>query len=502
MTSVPSRRLPSSGSSPLYYCLLALLLTTVTSSCELFRPVDSTRPTTDTRPPRDGEVLDPVQSRRVFDEETGTYIEVNAPTQPMDTIQWADRQTTPPIAEDGSHAYVPPAAAAPAAPGLPPVTQTGTGRNGSRLLTGYGVDFVLPFLSDRYGEEANKIDPNSLWALHFYSGAELALEEIQKGKIAFDARVQDSRANPRKVQSILQSPEYQRSQLIIGPYLKENVTLVAEAVRGQEKVLISPYSAATGVSEKNTNYIQVNPTLETHLRQLLGHAFRTQGADRIVLVAKEGDQGRLAYFQDEYRLLTGDNEVEPLEELIIGSTFPDLTPYLRGRRTVFMVPVYQDESFVSNFLRQTYQATVAERGDNVAVYGLPQWADFERLNPAYVQGTNVHISSSIFIDPLDPRVREFRHKFYDRFSTLPRDEAYIGYDVARYFLRMAAKYGTRFQFSLEDNPETMLHTSFRFTPVAVIPADAASMEEAVIDRFENTFVNILRYTDYSYKRVN
>ncbi|NJB84896.1 hypothetical protein GGR26_000641 [Lewinella marina] len=502
MTSVPSRRLPSSGSSLLYHCLLALLLTTVTSSCALFRPVDDDRSTAGNRPDRDEEVLDPVQSRRVFDEATGTYIEVNAPTETMDTIVWTDRQPTPPIAEDGSHPYVAPTPAAPAAPGLPPVTQTGTGRNGSRLLTGYGVDFVLPFLADRYGEGTNKIDANSLWALHFYSGAELALEELRKGKTFFDVRVQDSRANPRKVQSILESPEYQRSQLIIGPYLKENVSLVAEAVRGQEKVLISPYSAATGISEKNTNYIQVNPTLETHLRQLLGHAYRSQGADRIVLVAPQGERGRLAYFQDEYRLLTGDRQAEPLEEVIIGETFPDLKPYLRGRRTVFMVPVYQDEAFVSNFLRQVYQATRAEAGDNVAVYGLPQWADFERLNPEFVQGTNVHISSSIFIDPLDPKVREFRRKFYDRFSTLPRDEAYIGYDVARYFLRMAGQYGTRFQFVLEDHPETLLHTSFRFAPVAVIPADAGSLEEAVIDRFENTFVNILRYTDYTYKRVN
>ncbi len=504
MTSVPSRRLPSSGSSPLYYCLLALLLTTVASSCELFRPVDSTRPTTGTRPGRDGEDLDPVQSRRVFDEESGTYIVINAPTQPMDTIAWTDDATGDrgPITEDGSNPYVAPAPTTPPAPGLPPVTQTGTGRNGSRLLSGYGVDFILPFLSDRYSEGTSSLDPNSLWALHFYSGAEMAMDEVREDNIAFDVRVQDSRANTQQVESILGSPEYLRSQLIIGPYLKDDVSLVAEAVRGQEKVLISPYSAATGISEGNSNYVQVNPTLETHLRQLFGHAYRTQGADRIVLVAPAGERGRLAYFQDEYRLLTGEEDGEPLEEMIISGEVPDLSRYLEGRRTVFMVPVYQDEAFVANFLRQAYQATRAENGDNIAVYGLPQWANFERLNAEFVEGTNVHISSSIFIDPLDPQVREFRRKFYDRYAALPRDEAYIGYDVTRYFMQMIARYGTRFQFQLQDHPETLMHTSFRFAPVAVLPADASNVEEAVIDRFENTFVNILRYSDFAYKRVN
>ncbi|PPK86010.1 ABC-type branched-subunit amino acid transport system substrate-binding protein [Neolewinella xylanilytica] len=506
MTSVPSHRQLLSGNSIPRYWLLALLLTTVASSCELFRPVGSTGSNPSTRPDRSDGDLDAVQSRRVFDEESGTYVYVNAPTQPMDTIEWEaiSAEENPPIGMDTQYVFSPGTTDSPAAPGLPPVRQLGTGRNGSRLLSGYGVDFVLPFLSDRNPESASTVDPNSLWALHFYSGAELALDDLREedGEISYDVRVQDSRANPAQVRTILASPEYERSQLIIGPYLKENVTLLAEAVDGQEKVLISPYSAATGISDQNVNYIQVNPTLETHLRELLGHAFRTQGADRIVLVAPQGQRARLAYFQDEYRLLTGDDQIEPLEELLIGEEVPALDSLLDGRRTVFLVPVYDNETFVANFLRQVYQATIEEQGDNVAVYGLPQWADFERLNPEFLENTNVHISSSVFIDPLDEDVQEFRNRFYERYATLPRDEAYIGYDISRYFLKMAARYGTRFQFELENNPEDLIHTSFRFAPVAVIPAGAANLEETVIDRFENRFVNILKYTDYAFKRVN
>jgi hypothetical protein len=506
MTSVPNRRQPSSGSKHFRFTLLALLLIVTASSCELFKPLDSTRTPPSKRPDRDraDEDLDAVQSRRVFDPETGTYIYVNAPTEPMDTVQWTEvtAEGSEPITDDGSFAYVAPLPGAKDTPGLPPVRQTGVGRNGSRILTGYGVDFVLPFLTDRNSEGAGRIDPNSLWALHFYSGAELAMEELGRDGISYDVRVQDTRASAQKVESIINSPEYQQSQLIIGPYLKPQVTQLAEAVRGQEKVLISPYSAATGITESNTNYIQVNPTLETHLRALLGHAYRSQGADRIVLVAPAGQRSRLAYFQDEYKLLIGDDDGEPLEELIISGQVPDLSQYLRGRRTVFMVPVYEDEVFVSNFLRQAYQNTVQEMGDNIAIYGLPQWRDFERLNADFMEGTNVHVSSSVYIDPLDEDVRSFRRKFYDRFATLPRDEAFVGYDVTRYFLNMAAKYGTRFQFELSRNPEDLMHTSFRFEPVAVIPATATDLEEAVIDRFENKFVNILRYTDYAYKRVN
>ena len=501
MTSVPNHRPLLSGSSFLAGVLLLLLVTT--ASCELFRPVDSTRPTTNRRPDRGEDDLEPVKGRRVFDEETGTYVYVSAPTEPMDTVEWTEDPNAPaPITEDGSYTYVAPATDIPTAPGLPPVRQTGIGRNGSRLLTGYGVDFVLPFLADRNLERTDNIDPNSLWALHFYSGAEMALDEVDEAGVAFDVRVQDSRATSGQIDRIVASPAFERSQLIIGPYLKAQVAQVAEAVRTQEKVLISPYSAAAGIAEGNTNYIQVNPTLETHLRTLLGHAFRTQGADRIVLVAPAGQRSRLAYFQDEYRLLTGDPDVEPLEEMIISGEVPDLGEYLKGRRTVFMVPVYEDQALIAGFLRQAYVATQADLGDNIAIYGLPQWAEFDQLNAEFIQATNVHISSSVYLDQLDPEVRRFRRAFYDRYAALPRDEAFVGYDVTRYFLRMAARYGTRFQFELENHPEELMHTNFAFKPVAVVPATAASVEEVTIDRFENKFVNILRYVDYGYQRVN
>lgn len=480
---------------------LALLFTILAvSSCELFRPVDTTGSRRGDRTER-GDDLDEVRGKRVYDEETGTYVYVSTPTEPMDTVEWTDAPTQAgPIVEDGNYAYPEPATNIPTAGGLPPVRQTGIGKNGSRLLTGYGVDFVLPFLTDRTRGE--QVDGNSLWALHFYSGAEMAMDEISEDGIAYDVRVQDTKASSSQIEDIIASPEYQRSQLIIGPYLKAQVTQMAEAVRGQEKVLISPYSAASGISESNTNYVQVNPTLETHLRTLIGHAFRTQGADRIVLVAPAGERERLAYFQDEYRRLTGESEGEPLEEMIISDEVPDLSQYLQGRRTVFMVPVYEDEGFVAGFLRQAHLASQNERGDNVAVYGLPQWADFERLNADFLEATNVHISSSVFIDPLDAEVRKFRRDFYDRYAVLPRDEAFVGYDVTRYFLRMAARYGTRFQFALPDHPEEMMHTNFEFAPVATIPSTATDLEEAAIDRFENKFVNILRYVDYAYERVN
>lgn len=517
MTSVPNRRPPSSGNKLSIFVVLALLLVSV-SSCELFKPAvdpgtDRTGTTDETRRDSDGEDLDPVQSRRVYDPVTGTYVYVeNAPTDKMDTVRWTmvSEDRNPPIIEEGGSDYTPTLPndnGTSGETGMTPVTQIGTTPEGSRLLSAYNVDFVLPFLTDRYLGSEDKVDDNSLWSLHFYSGAKLALDDMRNdARVNYNVNVQDSRASEARVQAIVASPEFNQSQVVIGPYLKGSVTALAEAARGKETVLISPYSASGGISENNPNYVQVNPTLETHMRSLLQHAYRTQGADRIVLVTgtDPNQKARLAYLQDEFKILSGNAEIEPLEEVQVdmNDANTSLRDYMRGRKTVFIVPIYEDESFVANFLRVLYSETRDDFGQNVAVYGLPQWIDFTRINFDYYEGTNVHVSSSVYIDKLNPAVREFRRKFYERYAALPRDEAYVGYDVTRYFLRMAAEHGTRFQYALEANPEDLMHTRFRFQPVAVVSADATNFEQATLDRFENKFVNILRFRDYSFKRVN
>lgn len=515
MTSAQNHQPRLSGSKLGFLALLACTLLGL-SSCELFKPISTPDPDRTDRTDRtentDDPELDPVQSRRVYDPVTGTYVYVaNAPTDKMDTIRWTivPEDRNPPIVEEGGTDFVPGTDPNPpvTGTGTSPITQTGTTPTGSRLLSGYNVDYALPFLTDRYLGSEDEVDENSLWALNFYSGAKIALDEMRgSGAVNYNVNVQDTRATPEKTQLITASPEFNQAQLVIGPYLRNNVTTMAEAARGKETVLISPYSAAGGVSQNNPNYVQVNPTLETHMRSLLRHAYQTQRADRIVLVTgmDPNQKSRLGYLQDEYKILTGNAEIEPLEEVQVdmNNAETSLREYMRGRKTVFIVPIYEDESFVANFLRLLFTETRDDFGRNVAVYGLPQWIDFTRINFDYYEGTNVHVSSSVYIDKLNPAVREFRRKFFERYASLPRDEAYVGYDITRYFLRMAAENGTRFQYALEANPEDLLHTRFRFEPVAVVPAGATNFEQSQLDRFENKFVNILRFKDYAFKRVN
>ncbi|MEM1215414.1 MAG: hypothetical protein AAGJ82_07010 [Bacteroidota bacterium] len=505
MTLVPNRLLRSNGNNSLLWLLL-FCATLSLSACELFKPISQVTPK-DKEEEKAKENLDPIQGRRVYDPATGTYVLVqNSPTDPMDTVRWRDIPSSvePPIFSTNAPVLGGPT-------GGNPVRPIGTGQNNSQLLTSYNVAVVLPFLTDRYSTVDNTYSNNSTWAVQFYNGMNLAFDELEQQGVSLNVSLLDSKANEREVQNLTRTNRVLNdAHLILGPYLRSNASLLAEKARNAGSVLVSPHSASSSVSAQNPQYVQVNPTLATHCEAIMDHVLARYTRDQIVLVGMDtpSEVARFEYFQREYERLTNLNPDqglgEPLKRLVVDTTQTDMQNidfkqwFSLDRETVFIVPSWSQETFIYNFLRKLdLDRTEYER---ITVYGMPQWMDYERIDFDYYEKLNVHVSSSSFIDNFNPDVRAFKRRYYDAFGEIPGKEAYLGYDVTRYFGSMLKDHGTQFQYQLEANPADMLLSNYRFEPV--INATTTGTEFAPVQRFENKYVHILQFKDYRFSRAN
>ncbi|MEZ4988715.1 MAG: ABC transporter substrate-binding protein [Saprospiraceae bacterium] len=296
------------------------------------------------------------------------------------------------------------------------------------------------------------------------------------------------------------------AHLIIGPYLRSNATILAEKARSNGSILVSPHSASANISPNNPNYIQVKPSLETHCQAIMQHVAKDHSYDQIVLVALNNDaeKARFDYLQKAWQITNGNTDTRELKRITVDSNrlemgSVDLAKYFTGTgETVFIVPSWSKETFIYNFLRKLDIAK--GQYNRVAVYGMPQWMDYERIDFDYYEKLNVHVSSSVFIDDLNPDIRAFKRRYYDRFGDIPNEEAFSAYDLTRYFGRMIHRYGTRFQYKLESSPESFLHTEFKFNPV--FQTGTTGTEIRQVDHWENQFVNILRFQNYRFSKVN
>jgi hypothetical protein len=148
--------------------LIALFLGLTVSSCALFRKAE-----TDEEPKEIGEELDPLPGKKIYDPETGQLVIVDeTPVETMDTIKWKviSTDSIPPIQSGEGMAQEEVMGN--------PSKLIERGDFGTEFYTSYNVTVLLPFLSDRFNPESNEIFRNSTWALNYYGGMQMALDEL------------------------------------------------------------------------------------------------------------------------------------------------------------------------------------------------------------------------------------------------------------------------------------------------------------------------------------
>lgn len=475
----------------------ALLLMTSFAACDMFKKVQDDKVGQPSKPNReDEELLDPIEGTIVYNPETGTYDTVRVLRERMDTTIWRDVTDAPVITSDG--VYVDEGGA-----------PDGTGAFGTAYYSTYNVSVMLPFVTNRFSMTSPKLPDNSDWAVHFYAGMQMALDILEQEGVSLNVTTLDTKGQASEVNTLLRSDESLTSaHLILGPYRKENVKLVADFAKREQKTMVSPYNASMSVANNNTQYIQVNPTLKSHAEAIMRHARKNYRPDQIVLVAKDktAEVNRLKYFQDENYLIDGSTNGPALQELLVTDSNIDLSeldlkPFLKsGTTTVFIIPSFSSEAYVGALMRKIY---LEARYSPIVVYGMPQWQDYTSIDYDVFENLNLHISSSSYIDPYSVSVQSFKRSFYDRYGTAPEEEAFWGYDDMLYFGRMLKKHGTKFQYFLDgDLGVNYLHTRFdvqkQLTPQSMRPES----KKEVIQRFENKYVNILKFDQYYFQRAN
>jgi len=395
---------------------------------------------------------------------------------PMDTIRW-----TP------NNSGKPPIGAPSGKPTTPTAGQT------------YHLDFLLPFLSSQMLE--SEVPEKSRLALQFYTGAKIALEQLSSEEsINLVVEVWDTQGNDADFQKLMNNPRLEKASVFIGPIRSSHVQTFAEWTKKRRKILISPESPSVDLTTQNPDFIQTNPSLRAHCEAITRYIRKANRPDAVTLVCKQREADRLAYFQNASASIGGSGS---LTELLVPdetNNFDkiDLKKYLKaGRTSIFVLPTWASQDFVMAFLRKLKDVKGSNR---VEVYGMPQWRNFDTIDPAYFSSLGVHISSASWLDYSQPEVKAFQQKFYEASGTIPDEDGFNGYDVTMFTGRMLARYGLSFPERLARESTTTLRGQFSYSKI--FSSGALDDGRNTLDYWENTFVHILKFDKFGFVPVD
>ena len=381
----------------------------------------------------------------------------------------------------------------------------------------YNVALLIPL----YLEELDSLSDlasmppthRSFSFIEYYKGLLIALDSVKADTGAeITMHVFDVDQSLGKARDVINRPGFSDMDLIIGPFHSQPLSLVAGFGLRNNIPVVSPLLDDRNQLRGFPNLFQAIPSMRAQLDDLANYIARTYTDQNIILVHNSQAQAmelingfkenlsmeirRNRHFQDSLNLarvngyfvngaLVGERltNVMVINDTVLATRAPEVPParYQREnplKEVIFVregvegvlqalspnqknivVTLIGGEAFLSDYLRKLY---LEAREYDVAVFGTPQWQNYQSIEVDYLQNLNVHIFSPDYLDFRDPHVRDFVLRYRQVFRSEPQDYAFKGVQAGWFFLNALVHYGENFSDCIRQLNSWHYETPFVF----------------------------------------
>lgn len=366
----------------------------------------------------------------------------------------------------------------------------------------YDITYFVPFDAGTYANSASVSDR----FVQYYSGLLVATEILEREGINLRINVVDEKK--RNFEDILRSSVSSETDVIVGPYDKNDITVAAEWCKDNQIPLVSPWLASNKITIDNPFYVQLRPSLDEHYYAILNHIKNEyKDLSSVYLIGnknspQDNDKKRIAKVQKMAMDVWGVSDDNHLQEFYtikdsidLGETAFD-SIFVADQPNVIIIPNWStaDEEFIYGALRRL---SVEKGLTDVTVYGMPIMIESEKINFDYYHSLNMRVARSKFVDEADNDVRRFKGDFLSKYGALPSDDAYEGYDNLMYIGRNIYKYGKNFQFFLNRDQGYYLQAKYNVEPTR---ENSTNDNMKDINYFENKNVDIIEFKNNRFTR--
>lgn len=314
------------------------------------------------------------------------------------------------------------------------------------------VAMMLPLQSN-----ASQRDQNMDRFVHYYLGALLAINEVQRDYAPIELHTYDVEKSTYKLREVLARPELDSMDMIIGPAYVSQVSIAAEWALVHQKRILFPFSSSVPGIENNPYVLQFNPSDDVSAKAMVN--WMEQRRDSIHCILIEASANEIP------------NSVKALQQQLLVTDIPC--------------------SFVTikSILADSLNTLLADGVENIILFNTERYSNVRTLMPYLMraaqgkkltllsqyswQGEAIalpQIYSTVFRHEVDidsfAYGAEYRY-FYPNIARVPSKPYYdlLGFDQMRYVLITAL----RLRENREDAitiPYMGLQSDMQFRPIS------------------------------------
>ena len=322
--------------------------------------------------------------------------------------------------------------------------------------------------------------------LDFYEGAQLALDSLNKEQAQLDVHFYDTRSVTQSIAQVLQSPEFEHTELIIGHVTPGELQQLATAAAQLRIPFINANFPNDGGVTNNPELVILNSTLRTHCEGIYRFIQRNYATKPIYLFRKKGTQeDRLLHYFTDIEKSTASVPLK-IKYITLDENFDAaaLTPYLDSTTQTICLAGSLDENFATRLCK-----TLASLNKTYTTFiiGMPTWDNIDFTRPEFA-GEEIVYSTPFYTNPGDNLVKELQQYFKDKFYCRPSDMVFRGYEVTYRFSKQLLHTGQNLSSSIGEK-KNKVFTDFDIQPVFL------NRQNMTLDYFENKKLYFIKKMD-------
>jgi hypothetical protein len=329
--------------------------------------------------------------------------------------------------------------------------------------------------------------------LEFYEGLQLAADSLNKTGTPLNILIYDTRSEKNPVSAILQRPEFNQVELIIGQVTYGEIRVLADIARKKNIPFINTNTPNDGGVTNNPNLVILNSTLKTHIQNIYKFLQRSYSNSPIIVFRKKGVQEDVLqkYFTE---IETNTTSVSlKLRYVTLNNNFTtaQLKPYLDSNRVTMCIAGSLDDQFAKQL---TLQLASLNSTYPVQVMGMPTWDIFNEFKKKDYRGLEIFYSTPFYNTKMDKISIGITNYFKNTLFSRPTDMAFRGYECLMHFGKLLIDKGPNLGSSIGEK-KYKIFTDFDIQPVFL------NKQSPTLDYFENRKIYFVKILDGVIKSV-
>lgn len=313
---------------------------------------------------------------------------------------------------------------------------------------------MLPLSLNKLGEETSddallRKESATRIALDFYSGMTIARDSAQSLGIMVSYDVFDTQKSASKVNSIINTHNFNSYAAVVGPLLAKNVVEAAKELKGDGIPVISPLTNTDVRLYKNL--FQARPDQELLKQKLMDYLVANAEGKNIILVT----DAKKPELKNEYlALFPNAKELKPNKDnYIYKQTYINA---LDSEKENWVILAVDNEGFITDAISH-YSAKA--KSHNVTMFG---YENYDELDLPHMRlGSLKYTYPSINKDA--GTENGFSKKYYRKYKISPNAYATRGFDVAMDIILRNASAGNLYDSAMNNGSTSQVENKFNYS---------------------------------------